>query len=147
MATTQTLPPKFCAHYAERARNGDYEYKIGHEIYAWFQHNQKIVVVGEKSPMGHLTQFTTKQAEIERKLLEKYKKSPDHELSVREVLARNFPLHYQRIVELIHLFRSDAELFLADKAATQEFYNHCFVLHSTVEGSWYWSSLFWPRGY
>lgn len=72
MTTTQLLPPKMLAQYIERAKNGDYEYKLKGDIYLWFSGNQEICVIGGCT--GHVTKYTTKQTADKKAELTKYAK-------------------------------------------------------------------------
>lgn len=61
------LPPKMTKTFADRARNGDFEYHIGAGIYIWFQGNQKITLIGLDASTGTITKLTSAEVEQDKK--------------------------------------------------------------------------------
>lgn len=73
MKNVQALPPKMTLQYAERARRGDYEFKIGKDIFIWFVGNQQVCVIGLNVPTGHIKKMSAKEVEMEKRSLSQSK--------------------------------------------------------------------------
>lgn len=69
----QSLPPKMTQQYAERARRGDYEYKLATDIFIWFSGNQEITLIGLDCPTGHVKKHTTAGTRSAKEQLAEYK--------------------------------------------------------------------------
>lgn len=64
----QSLPPKMLAQYAERARRGDYDHKIGQNIYEWYSGRTRISIIGcDAHAVGHVTRVSPREAEENEK--------------------------------------------------------------------------------
>lgn len=66
------LAPKMTLQYAERARNGDWQYHLGSGIYCWFVGNQKVTIIDLNNPTGNIQKMTAREIEAEKTSLKVY---------------------------------------------------------------------------
>ncbi len=67
MNSAQLIPPKMLAQLAERARRGDYDEKLGSDIYSWFSGRTKTTIIGLDRPVGTVSRVSVREAEAAQK--------------------------------------------------------------------------------
>ncbi len=67
MNSAQLIPPKMLAQLADRARRGDYDEKLGSDIYSWFNGRTKTTIIGLDHPIGTVSRVSVQEAELAKK--------------------------------------------------------------------------------
>lgn len=67
MNSAQLVPPKMLAQLVERAKRGDYDEKLGSDIYSWFNGRTKTTIIGLDHPIGTVSRISVHEAEVAQK--------------------------------------------------------------------------------